>query len=200
MRDQILIDKLNFKGKTLDPNRPTIAIMGAKICSEYGRYIARHLTSEIADARPDMQFVLTMSNGVSHIAAKAALRKGCDVFLVSAGDVDRVYPPEIQEIYDDAIKQGGILSQFPEGTGPKSENYYKNYEMIPDIVERILFIDARRKSGILIDANFARELGTRMYAVPGRITDRLSDGVNQLIKSGAKIVTCIEDLDLDKEF
>ena len=198
MRDQTMLNNCTIIGNTVDPERPTIAIVGARMCSEYGRYMSRRLATEIAEAYPDMQFISGMSLGIEGIAAKAALDKERDVFFVLGCGADVVYPPENQVLYDKAKERGGIISRLENGTQPKPEHFSGRNKLIAELADTIIIIEARKKSGTMLFADFAAELGKEVYVLPGRVTDRLSDGTNELLKRGAKMITCVEDLEIDK--
>lgn len=194
MRNQTVLNECNIIGKNIDPNRPTIAIIGPRFCSEYGRYIARTWAEEIAISRPDVQFISDMSLGVSGIAAKAALSRGNDVFVVLNCGVDVIYPEENRELYEKAKTQGGIISKLPMGTQPSSANSNSRRKLIVDLADIILIVEARRQAGSLLYADYAMSLGKEVFVVPGRITDRLSNGTNSLLKRGATIALEASDL------
>ncbi len=180
------------KGRLPDPERHSVAIVGARMCSDYGRYMARQFGRDLALA--GVQIISGMARGVDGISQNAALSAGGRSFAVLGCGVDICYPEENRKIYDALIRDGGVISEFPPGTKPVANFFPMRNRIISALSDVLLVIEARQKSGTSITVDTALEQGKEVLAVPGRVTDRLSDGCNNLISQGAGIAIRAEDV------
>ncbi|MCR5670132.1 MAG: DNA-processing protein DprA [Butyrivibrio sp.] len=180
------------KGQLPDPSKPSVAIIGARMCSDYGRFMARKFGRELGLA--GVQVISGMARGVDGIAQKGALDAGGRSFGVLGCGVDICYPEENKAIYDDLITSGGIISEYLPGTEPKPGHFPLRNRIISALSDIVLVVEARRRSGTSITVDTALEQGKEILAVPGRVTDRLSDGCNYLINQGAGIATGVQDI------
>ena len=185
------VHDLYYEGQLPDPKKPSVAIIGARFCSSYGWYMARVYGQALAAA--GFQIITDMSLGVGGIAAKAALDAGGSVYAVFGNGVDVCYPPEHKDLYERIKKSGGVISPFEDGTVPKPAQFTERNKIIVEFADSVIVVEARKKSGTLVMADFAKEMGKKIYAIPGRATDRLSDGTNLLIKEGAMMTMTPED-------
>lgn len=184
---------LNVIGKTPQQKERRVLIVGARICSEYGRYMARVYGQAFGAA--GWQVVTDMALGVGGIAAKAALDAGARVFAVMGCGADVCYPPENRDLYERIKKHGGVISAYPSGTQPKREFFDERRKILAALADVVVVIESRKHGGDLVTAELARAAGAEVYACPGRCTDRLSDGTNAMImKHEAKITTTPEDV------
>lgn len=180
------------KGRLPDPEVPSVAVIGARMCSEYGRFMARQFGQGLAMA--GVQVISGMARGIDGIAQKAALKAGGSSFAVLGCGVDVCYPEENIEIYDSLLTNGGIISEFPPGTQPLANFFPMRNRIISALSDVVLVVEARQKSGTSITVDTALEQGREVLAIPGRVTDRLSDGCNHLISQGAGVAVCVEDV------
>ncbi len=180
------------KGKLPDPDIPSVAIVGARMCSDYGRLMARQFGRDLAIA--GVQVISGMARGVDGVAQNAALAAGGASFGVLGCGVDICYPPENKVIYDAMLKNGGAVSEYPPGMEPLANFFPMRNRIISALSDVLLVVEARQKSGTQITVDTALEQGREVLAVPGRVTDRLSDGCNYLISQGAGIATTVEDV------
>ncbi len=180
------------KGKLPDPKVPCVAVIGARMCSEYGRFMARQFGQGLAMS--GIQVISGMARGVDGIAQGAALQSGGTSFAVLGCGVDVCYPEENIKIYDQLLENGGIISEFPPGTQPLANFFPMRNRIISALSDVVLVVEARQKSGTSITVDTALEQGREVMAIPGRTTDRLSDGCNHLISQGAGVATCVEDV------
>ena len=185
---------LFVKGQLPSEDMPTVAITGARIDTEgYCNHNARDFANGLA--RAGIQVISSMALGVDGISQKAAISAGGYTAAVLGNGVDVCYPPENRMLYDDLIKKGAVISEYSPAEHPSAERGVERKRLISGLADAVLVVGARRKSGALITADFAMTQGRRIFAIPGRITDRLSDGCNDLIKQGiAEMVTCPEDI------
>lgn len=180
------------KGKLPDPNVPSVAIVGARMCSDYGRLMARQFGRDLAIA--GVQVISGMARGVDGIAQNAALLAGGTSFGVLGCGVDICYPPENKEIYDALSQKGGLISEYPPGMEPLAKFFPMRNRIISALADAIVVVEARRKSGTTITVDTALEQGREVFAVPGRASDRLSDGCNYLISQGAGVAISAADV------
>ena len=174
-------------GELPPDDRPSVAIVGARMCSDYGRYMARRFGTALAHA--GISIVSGMALGVDGISQKGALDAGGRSFGVLGSGVDVCYPPEHRDLYERLKGQGGILSEYHPGEQPRAALFPPRNRIISGLADVVLVIEARRKSGTLITVDMALEQGRDVFALPGRVTDRLSDGCNALLRQGAMIAT-----------
>ena len=172
--------------------QPAAAVIGARLASGYGRDQARRFGFRLASR--GITIVSGMARGIDGIAQKAALDAGGRSFAVLGCGVDLCYPDENQVLYDRLLEEGGILSEFPPGTPPDSKNFPQRNRIISGLADLVLVIEARKRSGTQITVDMALEQGREVFALPGRVSDALSDGCNRLIRQGAWIATCPEDV------
>ena len=183
-----------------EKERPTAAIVGARNCTYYGEEMARVLAGELCRCGVDV--ISGMAIGIDAAAHRGVLnmrkkyQNGGLTFAVLGCGADVCYPKRNQDIYDrlygrpdDCRLDGGILTEFPVHTAPYPSNFPMRNRIISAMADVVIVIEARRKSGSLITADQALEQGKDVCAVPGRITDPLSEGCNELIRQGAEIIT-----------
>lgn len=174
-----------YKGRLPLARSLAVAVVGARECSDYGRFIATELGKELGMA--GIQVISGMARGIDGISQLAALDAGGESYAILGNGVDICYPRENQPIYDRMLVQGGILSIYPPGTAPRPQLFPPRNRIVSGFADVLVVVEARQKSGTLITVDMALEQGREVYAVPGRITDRLSDGCNKLVKEGALV-------------
>ena len=154
---------LYVKGKLPDPSIPSVSIVGARMCSEYGRFMARQFGRGLAMA--GVQVISGMARGVDGIAQGAALEAGGASFGILGCGVDVCYPPENLDIYNSLETSGGIISEFPPGTAPKANFFPLRNRIISGLSDALLVVEARQKSGTSITVDTALEQGREVLAV-----------------------------------
>ena len=170
----------------------SVAVVGARDCSQYGAFVARKLGEDLG--RYGIPVVSGMARGVDGISQQAALDAGGSSWGVLGSGVDVCYPPQNRELYTMLPAQGCLISSYPLGTPALSRNFPPRNRIVSGLADAVVIVEAREKSGTLITVDMALEQGREVYAVPGRITDRLSDGCNRLIRQGAVPLLNPEDL------
>ena len=170
----------------------TVAVIGARDCSEYGSYAAFAFGERLG--RAGIRVISGMARGIDGIAQKAALDGGGRTYAVLGCGADVCYPTSQRGLYDRICVQGGVISPFVPGTPPKKQLFPYRNSIVAGLSDAVLVIEARQKSGTFITVDMALEQGKDVYAVPGRLTDRLSDGCNLLIRQGCGVVLSPEDL------
>ena len=185
--------RLYYRGNLPKDDMPTVAIVGARNASEYGLTIGRAIACELA--KHGIQIMSGLALGCDTTAHVGAIDAGAANFAVLGCGVDLCYPTYNQHIYDKILSLGGgIISEQPDGTPAYASNFPMRNRIIPGMCDAVIVIEARLKSGSLITANYAIEQGKDIFALPGRISDTLSQGTNDLIRQGAYIISSIYDV------
>lgn len=185
-------EKLYYIGRLPDEEKKSVAIVGARKCSYYGRTQAYRFARELAGC--GVQIISGMALGVDGYAQKGALDAGGDTFAVLGCGADVCYPRQNQPLYRELAKRGGIISEYEPGTPATAWHFPRRNRIISGLADLVLVIEAAKKSGSLITVNFALEQGKTVYAVPGRLGDTLSEGCNDLIFDGAGIAKSVETI------
>lgn len=183
---------LYVKGSLPDDNKPSAAIVGARDCTPYGEQMAVQFGEALAGA--GIQVISGMARGIDGAGQRGALNAGGSSYGVLGCGIDICYPRENKGLYMDLQRSGGILSEQPEGTAPLKEYFPARNRIISGLSDTVLVMEARKRSGSLITADMALEQGKEVYALPGPVTSRLSEGCNYLIRQGAGILLSAEDL------
>lgn len=183
---------LFVKGSLPGERELTVAVIGARDCSNYGGFVAEKLGEELG--RHGITVVSGMARGIDGISQQAALNAGGRSCGVLGCGIDICYPKENRRLYDRLPKQGCLISSYPLGTPALARNFPPRNRIVSGLADAVVVVEAREKSGTLITVDMALEQGREVYAVPGRITDRLSDGCNRLIRQGASLFLNPEEL------
>lgn len=174
---------LFVRGSLPEEKEPTVAVVGARDCSQYGGFVAEKLGEFLG--RSGIVVVSGMARGVDGISQQSALNAGGTSCGVLGCGIDICYPKENRRLYDRLPEQGCLVSSYPLGTPARAWNFPPRNRIVSGLADAVVVVEAREKSGTLITVDMALEQGKEVYAVPGRITDRLSDGCNRLIRQGA---------------
>lgn len=183
---------LYYAGRLPQEEKKAVALIGARDCSEYGRYMAGQFGAAFAKA--GVQVISGMARGIDGIGQAAALREGGYSLGVLGCGVDICYPRENRELYEALLAGGGVCSEYPPGIGPRAMLFPPRNRIISGFCDALLVVEAKEKSGTLITVDMALEQGREVYALPGRATDPLSGGCNRLIRQGAGLVSSPEEL------
>ncbi|MEQ1649416.1 MAG: DNA-processing protein DprA, partial [Hyphomicrobiaceae bacterium] len=170
--------------------RPSLAIVGSRDASAAGRQFARQLAAALSHDG----FVIAsgLARGIDGEAHRASLAKG--TIAVLAGGVDNIYPPEHADLHRAIGETGIIISEQPPGFSPRGQDFPRRNRIISGLSYGVVVIEAAKQSGTLTTARFANEQGREVFAVPGHPLDPRAIGTNALIRTGATMVTCVEDI------
>lgn len=187
--------ELFYKGA--DPNlllkRPSVAIVGSRKMTPYGRAVTEQLTTELA--RAGVVVVSGLALGVDSAAHWACLKEGGATIAVLPSSPDTIYPSSHLGLATDIVADGGALvSEYGEATPAMQHTFIARNRIIAALADAVLITEAALKSGSLHTASFALDLGKPVLAVPGPITSATSEGTNELIKTGAIPVTSVRDI------
>ncbi len=180
-----------YRGALPAENIPSVAVIGARSCSEYGMYVAMELGRRLGEA--GVQVISGLARGIDGISQLGAMEAGGRSFGILGSGVDVCYPRENQRIYDRLLYQGGILSEYAPGTSARPQNFPPRNRIVSGLSDAVIVVEAREQSGTLITVDMALEQGREVYVVPGRLTDALSTGCNRLLKQGAEILWSIPE-------
>jgi DNA processing protein len=183
---------LFVKGRLPQKEEKLLAIVGARECTPYGREMAKYFAGALA--KEGIGIISGLARGIDTHAHEGALSSGGITYGILGCGIDICYPKENFNLYMELQKQGGILSEYAPGTSPLAGNFPMRNRIISGLCSAILVIEAKEKSGSLITVDYGLEHGKDIYALPGKPTDLLSGGCNNLIKMGAKLVTTPKDI------
>ena len=183
---------LYTKGKPFPNHRKAISIVGARECTIYGRETAKYLAAAIA--REGIVVISGLARGIDSYAHTGAVSVGGSTYGIMGCGIDICYPRENINLYMEIQDRGGLISEYGPGEKPLAYHFPMRNRIISGLSDGILVIEAKEKSGSLITVDMGLDQGKNIYAVPGRISDKLSCGCNNLIKIGAKMVTTPEDI------
>jgi DNA processing protein len=170
-----------------------LAIVGARAASEGGLRMAHRLGLELA--AKGFTVVSGLARGVDGAAHQGALDGGGRTVAVMGCGIDVAYPPEHRKLAEAIIEGGGaILSELPLGTQPMAENFPTRNRILSGLCLGVVIVEAAEKSGSLITARMALEQNRQVFAVPGSPLTGKTRGSNRLIREGAKLVECVEDV------
>ncbi len=164
-------------------SRPAVAVVGARSCSRYGAQVARELARELAAA--GIVVVSGLARGIDGEAHRGALAAGGLTVAVLGCGIDRDYPRAHAQLALRIAETGLVISEYPPGVEPAPWRFPARNRIIAGLAGATVVVEARQRSGALITADFALELGREVFAVPGEITSGLSHGTNDLIRQGA---------------
>jgi len=172
--------------------RRSVAIVGARACSSYGRSVARTLGRELAAA--GLVVVSGMARGIDAEAHRGALDAGGITIAVLGCGIDRTYPAAHHDLAGRIVEQGLIVSEYEAGVEPAPWRFPARNRIIAGLCTATVVVEARERSGALITADFALEDGREVMVVPGEITSTVSAGSNALLRLGATPVTAAADV------
>ncbi len=184
---------LYYKGSLPDfSDRLAIAVVGTRRVSDYGSNAAYSISYDLAKNGAIVVSGMALgTDGAAHHGALDAL--GTTVAVLGSG-IDVVYPRSNAELYDELTLNGTVITEFPPQSRPEGWHFPQRNRIISGLSSGILVVEAAEKSGSLITADHAKKQGRMIYAVPGKVGELASLGTNNLIRDGAKVVTCADDI------
>lgn len=171
-------------------HRPSVSIVGARNASASGARMARLLARGLGQA--GYTVVSGLARGIDAAAHAASLETG--TVAVLAGGLDRPYPPENVELANRIAGEGALVSEMPFGWEARARDFPRRNRLVAGLGLGLVVVEAAKRSGSLISARLAGEIGRLVFAVPGSPLDPRADGTNGLIKEGAMLVTEARDV------
>lgn len=186
-----------FVKGTIGLDHPRVlSIVGTRSASSYGLEFCRHLISELAAKGYDPVIVSGLAYGIDICAHRAALDNGLQTVAVLAHGMATVYPREHRDAAEKITGQGALVTDFESYIQPDRGNFLKRNRIIAGIADATLVIESSMKGGALITADLAGSYNRDVFALPGRVTDKRSQGCNNLIKTNkAALIEQVKDLE-----
>lgn len=182
---------LYLKGKLKSLKNNLFAIVGTRLPTAYGVFQARRFSRELA--RAGFTIVSGLAKGVDAVAHSEAIKYGETIAVLGSGLLS-VYPRQNAALAQEITKRGLLLSEFPLFCEPSRENFPRRNRIVSGLSLGVLVVEAAQKSGARITARLACEQNREVFVLPGNIDSPLSKGNHILIKEGAKLTDCIEDI------
>lgn len=183
---------LYVKGDVSLLQRPGLAVVGARSATPQGEANAEAFASVLS--RAGLVVVSGLALGIDAAAHRGGLAGAGRTVAVIGTGADRIYPARNGELARRIAAEGAIVSEFPLGTGPLTHNFPRRNRLIAGLARGVLVVEAAVKSGSLITARLAAECGREVFAIPGSIHSPLARGCHRLIRDGAKLVECADDI------
>lgn len=172
---------------------PCLSVVGTRKITPYGRAVTEKLVIDIA--KRGITIISGLAIGVDAVAHKASLEAGGQTIAVLPCGLDKPYPSSHRQLAKHILENGGALvSEYPPGSPPLQHNFIARNRIVSGLGDAVLVTEAAAKSGTMHTVSFALDQGKSVMAVPGNITSNLSEGTNNLIKTGATPVTSADDI------
>lgn len=189
---------LYFKGNPEEQDNYSIAIVGTRMPTNYGRVQAEKITAELC--KNNITIVSGLARGVDSIAHRTCIKNNGRTIAVIGSGLDVIYPPENKKLFDEISESGLIISEYQLGTKPDAINFPKRNRIISGISLGSIIIETGVTGGAMQTASFALDQNREAFAVPGNIGVKQSEGTNALIQKGeAKLITSAEDVLVELE-
>ncbi|WP_304674488.1 DNA-processing protein DprA [Neisseria bergeri] len=183
---------LFLRGNVRLLHKPSAAIVGSRHATPQAMRIAKDFGRALAGK--GIPVVSGMASGIDTAAHQGALEAEGGTIAVWGTGIDRIYPPANKNLAYEIAEKGLIVSEFPIGTRPYAGNFPRRNRLIAALSQVTLVVEAALESGSLITAGLAAEMGREVMAVPGSIDNPHSKGCHKLIKDGAKLTECLDDI------
>jgi len=181
-----------IKGEIREDDKNAIAIVGCRAASPYGKQIAEKIGRELA--KRGITIVSGLAWGIDSVGHLSALEENGRTIAVFGSGLDVIYPSENKKLVERIVQNGAIVSEFLLGTKPEAPNFPRRNRLISGLSLGVVIVEAGAKSGALLTAQSALEQNREVFAIPGNVGAKTSEGTNRLIKQGAKLVTSVEDI------
>lgn len=186
-------EKLYFVGELPSQRQPTVAIVGTRKPTAYGKEVAHQFAYDLA--KKGVVIISGLALGIDAIAHQAALEAKGTTLAVLANGLSHVYPATNRQLADKIIDNGGaLISEYPPETEARAYRFLERNRIVSGLSDAVIVVEAAIRSGTLATVAHALEQGREVFVVPGNITSPLSAGCNALLKQGAHPATCAEDI------
>ncbi|HBT85895.1 MAG: DNA-processing protein DprA [Fermentimonas sp.] len=173
------------KGNVEFNRNKVINIIGTRNATKYGLDFCRDFVKDISQRFPDIQIISGLAYGIDICAHRAALKNGLSTVAVLGHGLDRIYPYVHRQTAIELTNNGALLTEFPSETNPDGHNFVRRNRIVAGMSDATIVMESGSKGGSLITADIANSYFREVFALPGRINDKMSYGCNQLI-SGNK--------------
>lgn len=179
-------------GELREQDALSIAIVGSRSPTEYGRTISQQLSYQLAER--GITVVSGFARGIDTCVHRGALEAGGRTAAVFGCGLGIIYPETNRALAEDIIKSGALVSEFPMTMPPRGKNFPRRNRVISGLTLGTLVVEASNRSGSLITARHAAEQGREVFAVPGQIFSNVSRGTHSLINQGATLINSVDDI------
>lgn len=183
---------LFYRGEKELLNTKMLGVVGARKSTTYGKQVLNEILPSIVDA--SITIVSGLATGIDGISHQITLNNSGNTIGVIGTGIDIVYPRMHQDLQSQMECEGLVISEYPLGEQPYRSHFPERNRIIAGLSETLLVVEAKAKSGSLITANLALQENRNVCAIPGKITDPLSSGCNELIAAGAKPILSVNDV------
>ncbi len=184
---------LFLRGTILPEDEFTIAIVGTRTPTSYGKIIAEKFSSQLSEM--GLTIVSGLARGIDTVAHAAALKVNGRTLAVIGSGIDVIYPPENKRLVEKIIRSGAVISEYEMGAKPDAVNFPRRNRIISGLSLGTLIVETTESGGAMITASTALDQNREVFAIPGLITEPRSGGTNRLVKEGrAKLVQSVEDI------
>ena len=180
-----------FYRGNIEPEALRIAIVGSRRFTSYGKGVAQSFSQKLAAA--GVTVVSGAARGIDTAAHMGALKGGRTVAVMGCG-IDIAYPPENRKMLDEIAANGAVISEHEPGTPPLAQLFPARNRIISGLCKGTLVVEAAKRSGSLITAEFALSENRDVFAIPGSVFSDMSQGCHKLIQNGAKLVSSADDI------
>lgn len=179
---------LYAKGNAGFNHQKTISVIGTRNSTRYGEEFCKIFIEELSRRVPDLQVISGLAYGIDICAHRAALKHNLSTVAVLAHGLDRIYPQIHRQTAIEMLKEGALLTEFPGGTNPDKHNFVKRNRIVAGMADAVVVIESGEKGGSLTTADIANSYYREVFALPGRINDKMSVGCNRLISDNKAIL------------
>ena len=172
---------LYYKGNADVNSQRVIAIVGTRRATNYGKSRCEEIIDDLKNR--NVLVVSGLAYGIDSCAHRSSLEFGMNTIGVLGHGLDRIYPAHNRKLAEKMINQGGLLTEFFSNTNPDRENFPKRNRIVAGMSDAVLVIESAEKGGALITADIANSYNRDVFAFPGNINSKYSEGCNRLIKS-----------------
>ena len=186
-------ERLYIEGNIDVLNSNSIAVIGSRDCSGYGEKWCKKFVKGLVEY--DLTIVSGMAKGIDTIAHDTAIKYGGKTIAVLPSGFDNIFPKDNLNLYKNIINSGGaVVSEYPPHIKADSRKFLERNRLVSGLALGTLVIEAEYRSGTSVTARITKEQQKEVFCIPGSLDNKKSVGTNNLIKKGAKLVTCVEDI------
>ena len=186
--------ELYIKGKIINQDKVAVAVVGTRKCTQYGKQVTFDIAGKLA--KLGITIVSGLAKGIDTFAHQAALENNGRTIAVLGTSMDKTsfYPSSNYALSEKIAKNGAVISEYPDGTWGTKFTFPERNRIVSGLSLGVIVVEAPEQSGALITATLAVEQNREVFAIPGPIYEKNSQGTNKLIQVGAKLVTDVDDI------
>jgi DNA processing protein len=183
------------KGRINHSEGKMVSVVGTRRATERGKELARRLVLELAQECPDVTIISGLAYGIDVAAHRAAIEADLQTLIIPAHGLDRIYPAVHRPVAVEALRNGGILTEYMSGTEPEKINFVARNRIVAGLADAVVVVESRNRGGSLITAGLATDYNRDLFAFPGRPGDEEYRGCNDLIRlQRATLIDSAHDL------